>query len=172
MKKIDFLHEEAIARSGAFSQYDMMAIYPALKKIPKTGLYVEIGVMDGRSLMFARKWSKGRVVGIDINYYQDWTKVFEGYENWEFIHSDANLVDWNRKIDVLFIDGDHSYEAVKKDWEKYSPFVKPKGQVFLHDCDDTSPGVRRLFDEVKGWNKVLCRDELDGRNTSMARLWR
>jgi len=37
------------------------------------------------------------------------------------------------KVDLLFIDGDHSYEGVKKDWEMYSPLVKKGGIVVFHD---------------------------------------
>ncbi|MFB6305517.1 MAG: class I SAM-dependent methyltransferase, partial [Flavobacteriales bacterium] len=32
-------------------------------------------------------------------------------------------------LDLLFIDGDHSYEGVKKDFEMYSPLVKREGVV-------------------------------------------
>ena len=31
------------------------------------------------------------------------------------------------------IDGDHSYEGVKRDWEMFLPHVKPFGIVVLHD---------------------------------------
>jgi cephalosporin hydroxylase len=36
-------------------------------------------------------------------------------------------------IDFLFIDGDHTYEGVKNDWEMYSPFVKKRGLICFHD---------------------------------------
>ena len=39
------------------------------------------------------------------------------------------------KIDVLFIDGDHSYEGVKLDFELYSKLLSPKGVILLHDTD-------------------------------------
>jgi hypothetical protein len=39
------------------------------------------------------------------------------------------------KIDVLFIDGDHSYEGVKLDFELYSKLLSPKGIVLIHDTD-------------------------------------
>lgn len=39
----------------------------------------------------------------------------------------------NKSIDVLFIDGDHSYNGVKKDFENYSPMVRKGGLVILHD---------------------------------------
>lgn len=40
---------------------------------------------------------------------------------------------WQEKIDLIFIDGDHSYEGVKADWEGFRSFVKPFGLVVFHD---------------------------------------
>ena len=39
------------------------------------------------------------------------------------------------KLDLLFIDGDHSYEGVKADWEMYREFVRPGGIVAFHDIN-------------------------------------
>lgn len=39
----------------------------------------------------------------------------------------------SNKLDFLFIDGDHSYEGVKKDFEMYSPLVRKGGIVAFHD---------------------------------------
>jgi len=36
-------------------------------------------------------------------------------------------------IDVLFIDGDHSYAGVRADFELWSPLVRPGGLVLFHD---------------------------------------
>jgi len=36
-------------------------------------------------------------------------------------------------LDLLFIDGDHSYEGVKADFVSYSPLVRPGGLIVLHD---------------------------------------
>jgi predicted O-methyltransferase YrrM len=56
-----------------------------------------------------------------------------------------------RDIDFLFIDGDHTYEGVKQDWEMYSPLVRPGGLIAFHDVagnyDDTQ--VKRHWDEIK-----------------------
>lgn len=40
---------------------------------------------------------------------------------------------WDRPISMLFIDGDHSYDGTKRDFEAWSPFVKPGGLVCFHD---------------------------------------
>lgn len=34
---------------------------------------------------------------------------------------------WDKKIDILHIDGDHAYESVKHDYETWSPFLKRMG---------------------------------------------
>jgi predicted O-methyltransferase YrrM len=40
-------------------------------------------------------------------------------------------------IDFLFIDGDHSYEGLRGDWEAWSPLIVPGGCVALHDSCST-----------------------------------
>lgn len=55
-------------------------------------------------------------------------------------------------LDLLFIDGDHSYEGVKKDFEMYSPLVRPGGIVAFHDIvqvDVPDFGVSRFWEEAK-----------------------
>ena len=41
------------------------------------------------------------------------------------------------KIDYLHIDGDHSYEGVKKDFELYSTIMSENGIITIHDVDQT-----------------------------------
>ena len=57
-------------------------------------------------------------------------------------------------IDLLFLDGDHSYEGVKMDYEMYSPLVRPGGLVAFHDNKPTKSnewsGVIPFWDEIKG----------------------
>lgn len=49
---------------------------------------------------------------------------------------------------LLFIDGNHSYEAVKADLQAYLPKVRHAGIIALHDCDNTEPGVVKAVDEI------------------------
>jgi cephalosporin hydroxylase len=47
-----------------------------------------------------------------------------------------------RTIDFLFIDGDHSYDGVRQDFELYSPLVRKDGVVAFHDIVPGGPGKR------------------------------
>ena len=40
------------------------------------------------------------------------------------------------KIDFLFIDGDHSYEGVKRDFELYTQLLTENGVILIHDTDE------------------------------------
>jgi predicted O-methyltransferase YrrM len=41
-------------------------------------------------------------------------------------------------LDFLFIDGDHSYNGVKRDFELYAPLVRPGGLIAMHDINPDS----------------------------------
>lgn len=57
------------------------------------------------------------------------------------------------KLDILYIDGDHAYEGVKKDFEMYSPVVTPGGFIIFHDILEHPPElnchVKEFWDEIK-----------------------
>jgi predicted O-methyltransferase YrrM len=50
------------------------------------------------------------------------------------------------ELDVLFIDGDHSYEGAKADWEGYKSFLKKGSIVIFHDIG-WAEGVQRVVAE-------------------------
>jgi len=58
-----------------------------------------------------------------------------------------------RKLDFLFIDGDHSREGVWADFELYSSLVRPGGIVAFHDVSEITyqavQGVRDFWREFK-----------------------
>jgi predicted O-methyltransferase YrrM len=58
-----------------------------------------------------------------------------------------------RQLDLLFIDGDHTYEGVRRDFEMYSPLAAAGGAIVFHDILDhprfPACEVRRLWNEVK-----------------------
>lgn len=53
------------------------------------------------------------------------------------------------KIDVLFIDGDHSYEGVKKDFELYSNLLSDKGIIIIHDTDSNFEETLIVSEDAK-----------------------
>lgn len=63
--------------------------------------------------------------------------------------SEDTVLTWTKPIRLLFIDGDHSYEASKRDFDQWSPHVVPGGLIALHDIGEWD-GVTEFYKtEVK-----------------------
>jgi predicted O-methyltransferase YrrM len=64
----------------------------------------------------------------------------------------------HRTFDFVFIDGLHSYEGLREDWEGWAELVAPGGIIALHDSRSSS--ARRIDDlgSVRFTRDVIVRD--------------
>jgi len=78
------------------------------------------------------------------------------YKQVQFIKktSDEAVEDVNEPLDFVYIDGNHSYEWVKKDIENYYPKVKIGGVIGGHDYTFSFKGVIRAVDEFVQQHRI------------------
>jgi cephalosporin hydroxylase len=62
-----------------------------------------------------------------------------------------------RPVDFLLIDGDHSYDGVKRDFEMYSPLVRSGGAVAFHDVLPNELSAASQVDRY--WTELKSRYE-------------
>lgn len=59
----------------------------------------------------------------------------------------------HKRVDFAFIDGDHTYEGVKQDFQNYGPLVRPGGLIAFHDIlfrpDMPEIQVDRFWNEIR-----------------------
>ncbi|HEX6813685.1 MAG TPA: class I SAM-dependent methyltransferase [Planctomycetota bacterium] len=56
---------------------------------------------------------------------------------------------WQQPIDLLFLDGDHGYDAVRRDVLDWAPKIRPGGWLCMHDVvHPVHTGPRRVVDEI------------------------
>ena len=110
--------------------------------------YLEIGSWRGESLYNASRVSKQCVSvslpndEVELRWGKRAAKVTRMFtrdcKNILHIESDSQKFDFNSlnlKFDVIFIDGDHSYQGVYNDTKKVYPLLRDEKSIILwHDC--------------------------------------
>ena len=156
---------ELKARCGAFSIFDMQVFVPEVRKLKVGQVYVEVGVDKGKSLSIARMSAKRGVIiyGIDL-------KENPGVNGTIFMQDDSTKVFLGKKVDLLFIDGDHTYEGCSADIANWYPQMKKHGVMLFHDYDEpTSPGVFKAVNEFAEAHKLKI-DKPTTQRYSLARI--
>lgn len=163
MKNLDELDMKA--HPGAFSTFDMEVLVPEVEKLKPGQVYLEVGVDRGKSLSVARMVAeKGvEVWGVDLRPDPE-------VDGTNFIRDDSTKVKLDKKVDVIFIDGDHSYEGCKADIDNWYPQMAESGVMLFHDCDESSPGVVKAVEEFVEKNKFKDVYYHPEQRCSMARI--
>ena len=142
------------------------------KKKPK--FLLEIGTANGGSLFLFTKLAhpEAVIISIDLpegrfgggypkfkeNFYQSFTTkkqkmiLYRADSHSPDTYEKVKLLLNQEKLDFLFIDGDHTYQGVKTDFELYSPWVKTNGIIGFHDIAKHPEGWE--VDVDKYWNEL------------------
>lgn len=123
---------------------------------------MEIGVADGKNakamvMVAIRNFSPAEVhyYGFDLfegnRIDQVRQKLEETGCKFELFKGDSieilpKVVRILPKMDLIFIDGGHSYETVKSDWENSSSLMHNETSVFFHNY--TFLGVKKVVDNI------------------------
>jgi len=143
---------KVIVELGTYKGNSLFAMAQAVKDF---GLKTKLHAVD--------TWQGDRHAGFyGEDIYNTFSQVKESY------YKDLNIIPHrttfdkaqgefkDKSIDILHIDGLHTYEAVKHDLDNWSPKVKSNGIVMFHDIAETGRdfGVYRLWEELEGVNTL------------------
>lgn len=153
------------ANLGAFSTFDSEIVMSEVEKLEPGQVYLEVGVDLGKSLSIAKMVAKEgvEVHGVDLRPNPEVPGTF-------FHLFDSTKFQLGKKVDVIFIDGDHTYEGCKKDIENWYPQMGEHGVMCFHDCDATSPGVVQAVEEFVAEHKFKDVFYHPEQRCSMARI--
>ncbi len=170
---------EQLAQPGAFSQFDIEILAQELAKLTN-GIYLEIGVWKGRSLSVVNMLIENKDIklyGIDLLKYSELERYIQYNPRITFYWGDSVFVStvWQylvgANINILLIDGDHTYEGCKRDIDAWFPHMTKEGVMLFHDYDESSPGVIQAVDEFSSLNNLNIEIyKTKDKNTSMAKI--
>ena len=140
----------------------------------KPKMVMEIGTANGGTLFMASRLATAdaTIISVDLpggkfgGGYPDWkVPIYSSFARKDQklhllrkdSHADSTFEEVKgilngELLDYFFIDGDHTYEGVKLDFEKYRALVKPGGMVVFHDIvvhPESACDVYRYWNEVK-----------------------
>lgn len=145
---------------SAWKGHEDFAIW--LVEMLKPQTTVDLGVDYGFSLFALAIPKIGQVYGIDSfeadahaghhpdNY--DIVMDFKQKHNFENVHVIRGWFDevaktWEKPIDILHIDGLHTYDAITSDWKNWAKFVSNNGVIIMHDIISFAD-ITRFYNEI------------------------
>lgn len=126
---------------------------------------VEIGSYLGRSthallsgcngkVIAIDTWKGGKLIPMDGTEYDKFLENIKGVGQLTTIIGDSVEISKTiEPVDMVFLDGDHTYDGVKRDIEAWLP--KAKKLICGHDHDPEFPGVIKAVSELIGEVDVI-----------------
>lgn len=142
---------------------DMAGIYQTPNQIAKAlvylsefeiNSYLEVGVFQGGNFIFVSEYLQRfnpniQCLGIDpTGYLNDEIGIIIDRESWMSFNKTSTSDDLKgKKFDLVFIDGEHTGEWVRKDWENVGCHAKI---CMIHDIQETTcPDIIKFWATVK-----------------------
>ena len=123
---------------------------------------LEIG-SRGTTFYILNKFSKGKKAAVDLSDFRSRIHMAMYGEDWKFFVGNSQteamrdrVGELCNKYDLIFIDGDHNYAGVKKDFELYKTLLSERGVILFHDVDPNHkfPGEMGGGDVARFWQEL------------------
>ena len=144
------LARESLA-AGAIQKVPELARLIALVRARRPHAVLEIGSFLGGTLAAWCKLSAPEAVLVSVDLPdesetpatpEDLRRLARRQQRLEVVRGDSHAEETRRQVeaalagrgvDFLMIDGDHSYDGVRRDFELYAPLVRDEGLIAFHD---------------------------------------
>ena len=128
--------------------------------------FLEIGVYQGLTTgLFVELSPTATVTGIDpINRLDNFYKFYEEYaDRFTFINQRSQDVTINDTFDFILIDGDHSYDSVNYDINRYLPLLNKNGILAIDDykLPEVQKAIQNLHNKKSGWVPFLRTEQTE-----------
>lgn len=132
---------------------EIMSLAKAVAEL-RPRIILEIGTARGGTLLIWASLASERVISCDIQDMSIQRELYEAfsppYSNCRItlLSGDSHDPDFVRqvedglngqKVDMLFIDGDHTEEGIEEDYNNYCHLVRPGGIIAFHDIVENQP---------------------------------
>ncbi len=168
---VDNAWNQAKGVEGYIGDREFRALCMLAAAAPRSGVTVEIGSFKGKSTIgiaaMAEAFHLGQVISIDPHNAPSDTDPDLNETGTSFYDFEAGLkraglrdqveahrapsrdaaVGWNRPIRLLWIDGDHTYEGAKLDYDLFKPYLVDGAFIAFHDTLHEFEGPIRVFVE-------------------------
>jgi predicted O-methyltransferase YrrM len=149
-----WLARQSVTQHGAIQHVDELTVFAKIVKEQRPKRILEIGTAEGGVfwLLCRLAAADATLISLDLppkERYSGGNKTDINLESMKIpgqtvhvIHGDSHAPETpgqvqkilgNQLLDLLFIDGDHTYEGVSQDYMMYSPLVRPGGMIVFHD---------------------------------------
>ena len=175
--------QEVVGVSGQLSTAEALLLYRLAQNAQK-GCIIEVGSYHGRSTVAlahgSRDGFQAPVFAIEPH------EVFEGvlggvfgphdraaffrtmlrtkaYEYVRLVNLSSEVVaaGWKQPVALLWIDGDHRYEAVQRDFLCWEPFLSTQAQIAFHDSRTAELGPARYIGELLAQGTYIQLHQVD-----------
>jgi len=158
----------AMAVEGMITEAEATELMRLASEVPAEASIVEVGSYRGRSTTALALGSKGAPV-FAIEPHEAFAGIYGGefgpadrrafFENLlragvvervRLVNLSSEVVSqgWSRPIGLLWIDGDHSLEGARRDFDAWRPFLQPGGVLAFHDALDPAGGPAQLIETL------------------------
>lgn len=154
---------------GQLLDIEMIELYLAASEVQPNTCIVEIGSYQGKSTLLiaygTQIGNNNKLYAIDPHLdfvgvnggvfgpsdlqkkYKNIVKFYDADNIFVVALKSNQICNWEFPIGMIFIDGDHSYEGVKFDYEKFKKNIVTGGKILFHDS--IMPEIKQFLDELE-----------------------